>query len=151
MTGKADFPIGHGAQDYWIGEPIEAAELAALPLRERVRRVVIAINALGGGLTADAPAAANPDLADRVDRWQRRTGAAEAFAVARQLLDTVAEPGEDTMLLRMAAQTGGYASDGTPRGDWLAAMAGLMVGPAGLGRPPAPRSRSARGRRWSTA
>ena len=133
VTGKADFPIGHGAQDYWIGEPIEAAELAALPLRERVRRVVTAINALGGGLTADAPAAANPDLADRVDRWQRRTGAAEAFAVARQLQDTVAEPGEDTMLLRMAAQTGGYASDGTPRGDWLAAMAGLMVGPAGAG------------------
>jgi hypothetical protein len=129
MDSKAEFPVGHGAQDYWIGDPIEASDLKAMPLRDRVERVVTAINALGGAHDAQTPLPPDPDLTDRVARWQRRTGADEAFAVAWQVLETVADPSEDTMVLRLAAQTGGYSSDGTPRGDWLAAIAGRMFGP----------------------
>ena len=128
MDSKADFPVGHGAQDYWIGDPIEASDLRDLPLRDRVERVVTAINALGGAHDTETPLPPDPELAGRVAQWRRRTGAAEAFAVAWQILETVADPGEDTMVLRMAAQTGGYVSDGTPRGDWLAAIAGRMFG-----------------------
>jgi len=141
---KGEFPVGHGSQDYWIGEPIEASTLSAIPLRDRVELVLSAINMLGVPPGEEVPRPPDPEMADRVARWQRVTGTDEAFAVAWQVLEAVAEPSADTRILRAAAQSGGYRSDGTPHGDWLAACGRRLFGPNGPAGPevgfPAPTS-----------
>lgn len=131
IDGKAELPVGHGRQDYWIGEPIEAAELGAMRLRDRVDRVLSAINTLGVANDVEVPLPPDPELAARVERWRQQTGADEAFAAAWQVLDTADRPSEETQVLRAAARAGHYRSDGTPRGDWLATVAELFFGPRG--------------------
>ena len=80
ITGKADVPVAHGHQDYWIGSPIEPQELRALPLRDRVDRVVSAINELGVNPVDDAPLPSDKAFAAKVDAWRRESGAHEVFA-----------------------------------------------------------------------
>ncbi len=74
ITSKAEFPVGHGRQDYWIGEPIEAKELRALPLRQRVNRVVSAINELGVSPAVDQPLPADVGFASRAGLTQQKSG-----------------------------------------------------------------------------
>jgi hypothetical protein len=131
IEGKAEFPVGHGSQDYWIGEPIEAAELDALGLRDRVERVLTAINSLGVANREETPLPPDPEMASRVRRWQQRTGVGEAFAAAWQVLDQLQDPSEETLVLRDAASTWHYRSDGTPRGDWLSVVGEKVFGPRG--------------------
>ena len=131
IQGKAEFPVGHGSQEYWIGEPIEAAALRSMPLRDRVDHVITAINTLGGSHDQEVPLAPDPDFARRCESWQRRTGCDEVFATAWQILTKTADPSPETTTLRQAAEAGAYRSDGTATGDWLGDVAKLLFGPHG--------------------
>ncbi len=86
ITGKAEFPVGHGRQDYWIGEPIEPDELRKLPLRDRVNRVVTAINELGVTPASDFPLAADAEFAKRAAQTQQASAVHEVFAAIWQIL-----------------------------------------------------------------
>jgi len=131
IEGKAEFPVGHGSQDYWIGGPIEPDQLRSLPLRDRVDYVIDAINTLGGTNRNEMPLPSDAAFADRVDAWQDRTGCDEVFATAWQILADAAAPSEETLTLRGAAAAGTYRSDGTAQGDWLGDIANLVFGPKG--------------------
>lgn len=76
---KRDFPVGMARQDVFLGAPIEAAALAALPYKERVASVSAAIAALGP--REDAPNAPQPELPDAAPR-----------AVLASLVDPAAIP-----------------------------------------------------------
>ncbi len=131
IEGKAEFPVGHGSQDYWIGEPIEASELREMGLRQRVDRVVSAINNLGVSVDADGPRPDDPEFAALAEQWRQQTGSNDVFAALWRGLEQAAHTGSDTQLLQDAAVAGHFRSDGTPHGEWLAQMARLFFGPNG--------------------
>jgi len=131
IDGKAELPVGHGRQDYWIGEPIEADALRKMMLRDRVNHVVAAINKLGVSNEQEVPLPGDPAFAALVDVWQERSGSNEVFAAAWQILEEAEGPGEEAAILRAAAVAGTYQSDGTSRGDWLGRVAALFFGPDG--------------------
>ncbi|MGY9074145.1 MAG: beta-ketoacyl synthase N-terminal-like domain-containing protein [Acidimicrobiales bacterium] len=132
---KLEFPHGHSRQDYWIGTPIESAQLAALSLRDRIDRVVTSINNLGVHPSEEVPKPGDLDLTRRVAGWNKQTGSHEVFAAGWQLLVDRAATAEgvtaELSLLLDAAESGTYRSDGTPVGDWLANVAELVFGPRG--------------------
>lgn len=125
ISGKAEFPVGHAAQDYWIGEPIEAETLRAMTLRDRVQCVLAAINGLGGSHAVEQPNAPDPAFAARVADRQWRTGVHEVHAAAWEILRDCAAPSAETERL-LAHGAGG--SDGSSLGSWLANVAELLVG-----------------------
>ena len=54
-TEKLEFPVGFGAQDYYIGAAIEPGELEALPYVERAKKVLSLINSVGPMGKSDSP------------------------------------------------------------------------------------------------
>lgn len=128
IQGKAEVPFNQGTQDYWLGEPIEPAFLASLPLKERIAHVVGAINHLGGTNANERPNAGDPAFAAKVADHERRTGVSEVFAAMWEVLEDCDDASDETMLLREALSEGSYTSDGSERGDWLDLMASLLLG-----------------------
>ncbi len=100
VRGKLDLPVGHGSQDYWIGPPIEPAELGPLTLRNRVGRVVSAINELGPSPATDEPLPGNGELESRVEAWQKRTGSHQVFAAIWEQIKQAPGLSEETAMLR---------------------------------------------------
>ncbi len=133
IAGKAEVPVGHGRQDYWIGAPIEADELRSIRLRDRVDHVVSSINSLGVTPEDEVPLDGDPVFAARVRQWQQRTGGNEVFAAAWQILQQADDVHDEAQILRDAAAAGTYRPDGTPRGEWLGGMAALLLGAGSVG------------------
>ncbi|MFT4596537.1 MAG: 1-acyl-sn-glycerol-3-phosphate acyltransferase, partial [Paracrocinitomix sp.] len=130
ISGKAEVPFGHGAQDYWIGEPLEADFLASLPLKDRVETVLGAINTLGGTNANERPNQPDKLFAAKVAEFEAATGVNDVFAAMWQAIEERAVVSEETELLRAAAAAGRYVSDGTPRGDWLGDVGSALLGSA---------------------
>ncbi len=128
IAGKAEFPFGHGKQDYWIGRAIEPSMLASLHLRDRRDLVLDAINALGGGNDLEEPLPQDPAFTNRVKSWQRTTGTHEVFAAAWEVLQDCENPSEDTQILLNSADEGTHTFDAAERGPWLRRMAALLRG-----------------------
>ena len=126
ISGKAEFPHEHAAQDYWIGEPIEADVLRAMSLRDRVEHVVSAINVLGGSNTFEQPNAPDPAFASRVADSQWRTGVNEVYAAAWHILVDRTSPSAETERLRRYASTKSE-SDAASLGPWLREVAELFL------------------------
>jgi 3-hydroxymyristoyl/3-hydroxydecanoyl-(acyl carrier protein) dehydratase/1-acyl-sn-glycerol-3-phosphate acyltransferase len=72
VAERLEFPLGMAAQDLTVGAPLAPDELAAWPLRERVRRVVDAINSLAPH--AEDAHAPDPEFEWAVAEWQRLRG-----------------------------------------------------------------------------
>lgn len=130
ISGKAEVPIGHAAQDYWIGEPLEAHFLQSLPLKERVDTVLRAINSLGGNSADERPNPPDELFARKVAKFEATNQVNDVFAAMWQVLEERAVASEETNLLRKAVASGEYVSDGTPRGDWLGLIAPYLLGSA---------------------
>jgi acyl transferase domain-containing protein/3-hydroxymyristoyl/3-hydroxydecanoyl-(acyl carrier protein) dehydratase/1-acyl-sn-glycerol-3-phosphate acyltransferase len=130
ITGKAEFPDGHAAQDYWIGEPIEAETLQAMTLRDRVEHVVSAINDLGVPNSVEQPNAPDPAFAAKVADRQWRTGVHEVHAAAWEILLDCPSPSAETQLL-LRHESSGLDPDAAPLGPWLGAVAELLLGSDG--------------------
>jgi acyl transferase domain-containing protein/3-hydroxymyristoyl/3-hydroxydecanoyl-(acyl carrier protein) dehydratase/1-acyl-sn-glycerol-3-phosphate acyltransferase len=81
---RLDFPVGHGALNIHIGRPIAAAAIAGLPLAERQRVVLAALN---DGVADEEPAAPDPAFGRAVAAIRARDGVSEPQAVLGALLD----------------------------------------------------------------
>jgi len=134
IKGKSEFPVGHSMQDYWIGAPIWPDELGSLLLRDRIARVLEAINTLGTRPEQEEPLPPDLDFAKRVAAWQTRTGAHEVFSTIYCLLEdltTTGESSQETARLVAGAQAGRFVSDGSPLDNWIAGFATHLYGPRG--------------------
>lgn len=80
---KLDLPFGLGKQDYHIGKPIAARELAALPLKERKARVLDAINGAGLPHEAERPIAADEAYRRAMERRAAASGSSLFEAILR--------------------------------------------------------------------
>jgi 3-hydroxymyristoyl/3-hydroxydecanoyl-(acyl carrier protein) dehydratase/1-acyl-sn-glycerol-3-phosphate acyltransferase len=92
LAKKLDFPWRYGAQEYFIGTPIEPTELASLPLRERKERVLAAINRLREG-DQEEPSAGDPLFESRVRRRSVGSGISETEAVLIECAELGSECG----------------------------------------------------------
>ncbi len=131
IAGKAEFPVGHGSQDYRIGSPIEPSQLASLNLRDRRDLVLKAINSLGGSNADEAPLPQDTAFVARVKERQKQAGAHEVFAAAWEVLQDCKQPSEDTQILRRSAASMRHVFDQTDHGRWLGNVASLLFGPTG--------------------
>jgi acyl transferase domain-containing protein/1-acyl-sn-glycerol-3-phosphate acyltransferase len=130
-----EFPTGMGRQVVWIGRPLEPAELAALPYKERKDLVVGAINGLGPSNAEETPGASDPEFAAAAAAWSRATGASPEHAVLHETLRRVDHPCDGTRLLLDAVRARRLpAADGTS-GPWLAELAKRLGGRAGTAPP----------------
>jgi hypothetical protein len=130
ITGKLDFPHGYAAQDYRIGQAIEAAELRALPYGERGPRVMNAINGLGPNAADEVPHTSDPRFADGVTRWQASTGVSEVEAVFFRVLQEVPDPSPDTRMLLDRAQYDDVIKADGGEDRWLSDLADRLTGAA---------------------
>jgi 1-acyl-sn-glycerol-3-phosphate acyltransferase len=133
IEGKAEFPVGMGRQDYFIGAPVSARELRELPYRDRARRVITAINELGIGNDAEEPLPGDEGFRDAVRSWSEQTGAAPVEATFYRVLEALAAPGAETRSLIDGASRGELVLEDDDAGRWLAPFARALYGPRGPG------------------
>ena len=130
LAERLDFPVGYGRQDLYFGAPLEPAELARLPLKDRKEAVLAALNALGPG-SLETPSAPDPTFAAQVEAWQKRTGCAPEDAVFYATLAGASSPeSEAVRRLLDGARTGQLllGDDATDR--WLGDFARSLFGSA---------------------
>ncbi len=118
---RLEFPVGYGKQGFYLGKSIWPEELRALPLPDRKRRVLEAIN--GAGPAIDTPTEPDPDFVRLVDEHRRRTGATEPQAVLFLTLERYASACLETRDLLRAIHAGRLDLPATPEGAWLRGMA----------------------------
>jgi 3-hydroxymyristoyl/3-hydroxydecanoyl-(acyl carrier protein) dehydratase/1-acyl-sn-glycerol-3-phosphate acyltransferase len=130
LADRLDFPVGYGRQDLYFGAPIEPAELAKLPLKDRKDAVLTALNTLGPG-DSDAPSTPDPGLEAQVDAWRARTGCSLESAVFYAALATASAPESDGVRrLLDAARTGSLVIGRSAADRWLGDFAQSLFGTA---------------------
>jgi 3-hydroxymyristoyl/3-hydroxydecanoyl-(acyl carrier protein) dehydratase/1-acyl-sn-glycerol-3-phosphate acyltransferase len=131
LPERVDFPVGMGRQDFWLGTPIDARELAALPYKERTARVLAAINGLGPSAETEVPFAGDPTFEASVRAWIEQTGAEHAAATVFRALEGWSDPEPSIAALIEGARDGALVVPATPKGEWLAELARRLYGPRG--------------------
>jgi hypothetical protein len=105
VAERLEFPVGHGAQTYWIGRPIWPEDLRAMGLAERQRAVLEAINRLGPAAGAEQPAPPDAHFQQELNGWHTRTGLPEVPAVMFKTLEDLPDPRPETKALIAAVRT----------------------------------------------
>lgn len=131
ISGKLEFPIGHGAQDYTIGAPILPETLRALAYGERSRHVLSAMNSLGPVRPLETPSAPDRAFSKLVAGWQTETGASEVEATLLRILQEVENPGPEAVSLIDGMRAGRLKLAADPKSVWLAELARRLYGPDG--------------------
>ena len=128
---KLEYPVGMGRQDTWMGAPIHPEELAAIPYKDRIERVVGAINDLGPANAEERPTAPDAAFRARVDERIERTGVPVGLST---LVEVLAERAEtqgdvsDEVKRLLAADTQGRLDFGpSARDAWLATLADMLL------------------------
>ena len=129
LAQRLDFPVGYGRQDIHFGAPLEPADLARLPLKDRKDAVLAAINALGPG-SLDTPSAPDPVFAAQVEAWQKRTGCAPEDAVFHATLAGASSLESEAVRLVEGARTGQLLLGDDARDRWLGDFAQSLFGSA---------------------
>jgi len=123
LEGFIDFPVGYGAMDCLLGRPIEAAELAALPPRQRRALVLDRINGLGGPLEAEIPCRPDPAFKAAMRGFMDRFGVLEpAMATIWAALARLPQPSPEIALALRGIEEGRLEVADTPEGLWIAAL-----------------------------
>ncbi len=128
---KLEYPIGMTRQDYWLGAPILPEELAELGYKERIERILDAINNLGPSPKDEVPGAPNLELVDRVSAWMARTETTVGLATIVEVLEHVREPSEAVTRLLEGKRRGRLTTGASPTERWLGELARLLYGPLG--------------------
>ncbi len=124
IEGKLEFPVGYGAQDYYVGKAIMPETLSALPYAERAPAVVGAIESLGPAPSEERPAAANPRLQQAVSRRRVEAKVGEVEAVFVEVLRGVRAPSGETRAVMAAVLEG----RGLPAGVSTPALEAFVQG-----------------------
>ena len=114
-----DFPTGLAGQDYYFGAPIPADELRELPLKQRLARVLDAMNGLGPELEEESPHASNAVLAAAVAHAEKHLS--HPAAVISEVLRGLQGPSPETRQL-LALLDG----DATEAGEWVRQLAEIL-------------------------
>lgn len=125
VTDKLEYPVGMGRQDYWLGAPITPAELAALPYKERIERIVGAIGALGPDADIETPLPGDPELAAAVAQ-RVAGGTSDGLATLVEVIARRDNLGADTRTL-LSAVDGAEVPEG-PTADWTRGLAAMLRG-----------------------
>ncbi|MCB9698277.1 MAG: 1-acyl-sn-glycerol-3-phosphate acyltransferase, partial [Alphaproteobacteria bacterium] len=131
LTERLEFPVGMGVQDVWIGTPIPAAELAAVPYKERKERVVGAMNTIGPPKGEEVPFDGDPAFAAKVAERVARTGVDEPHAVLLEVLAETEGAHADSLRIVEGDRTGELRIGSDPKERWLGELARRMYGPNG--------------------
>ncbi|HHH28719.1 MAG TPA: 3-hydroxyacyl-[acyl-carrier-protein] dehydratase FabA, partial [Polyangiaceae bacterium] len=126
VAEKLEYPTGMGRQDYWLGTPIPPSELEDLGYKERIERVVQAVNALGP--SADVPHPPDPELAAAVDARTRRSSVPFGLATLLEVL-SAREHGPEVAALLSAVEHGAAIPADDARGRWIAGLASVFTKP----------------------
>ena len=120
---KLEYPVGMGRQDYWLGRPIAPAELAALSYKERIERVVGAIEGLGASTAQEVPHAPDPVFEAKV-LARVQTGVRIGVATLVELLaarDDASVEVKSVLAAIDRGDLGGFGDDAA--GRWLEGLA----------------------------
>jgi hypothetical protein len=131
LTERIDFPLGFGRQDYYLGRAILPAELSGLPLIERKRKIVGAINALGPLAVEETPSSPDLQFGAAVQDWIARTGATEEHAVLYATLAGLPDPGDMVRRILAGTRTGKLLLGDSPEDRWLAEFVRPLYGSRG--------------------
>jgi hypothetical protein len=131
LEERAEFPIGMGSQEYYLGRPILPDELKGLPYKERIDQVVSAINGLGPRADEEIPFEGDRAFAAKVDSWIEQTGATQAHATFFRVLEELSAPGPEVERLLEGARAGELRLDDSPKGRWLKELARRLFGDHG--------------------
>ncbi len=96
VATRLEFPVGYGRQDFFFGRPIAPDELRALPLADRKRRVLDAINALG----TEPRHVPSPAFAAKVKARIDAASVAEPEAALFCALEELVDPSPESELMR---------------------------------------------------
>jgi 3-oxoacyl-(acyl-carrier-protein) synthase/3-hydroxymyristoyl/3-hydroxydecanoyl-(acyl carrier protein) dehydratase/1-acyl-sn-glycerol-3-phosphate acyltransferase len=123
MNERLEFPLGYGAQDIYLGQPLDAGELADLPLRPRREKVLDALNKLGPALSTEVPNNPDPAFQKAVGALVRDRGLPPARAAVLQALREYPDTGAPlTQVIDQLMKEGGGFGDGPDR-EWLSRLA----------------------------
>jgi len=130
-VARLEFPVGYGRQQYRIGRPILPDTLSRIAYRDRAQAVLEAINALGGDIRDEHPAAPDPLFAQRVQSWMASSGASLEDAVIYAVLFESAHPNPAIRRLVDGARQGRLVLGSDAASRWLATLARMLYGPRG--------------------
>lgn len=119
LLARLEFPIGYAKQDISIGTPIAPAELAALPLDQRKRPVLEAMNTLGLDLSREVPNPPDPEFALGVVELRQRFAMAEPRATILHMLHCDPHVRGPLRALVDATREGGTFAGSGPGAGWL--------------------------------
>ena len=120
---RLDFPLGFARQDIHIGAPLWPEDLASLPLAERKRAVLDAINGTGAVLSDEVPNEPRPDFEEAARAIASTQGLGLPRAATLQaVLNAIPSDRPLAGLARRMAMGEG-AEDADP---WLSALAGWL-------------------------
>lgn len=123
LTERLEFPLGYGAQDIYLGRPLDADELADLPLGPRREKVLDALNKLGPALSTEVPNNPDPAFQKAVGALVRDRGLPPAQAAVLQALREYPDTGAPlTQVIDQLMEEGGGFGDGPDR-EWLSRLA----------------------------
>lgn len=123
LAERLEFPLGHGAQDIYLGKPVDPAELAGLPLGPRRDRVLAALNSLGPDAADELPNPGDADFTAGVDRLVAELDLPAARASVLLALERDPDTGDRVKAVIEALRRGDALADGLPGRDWLAGLA----------------------------
>ncbi|MGE0786311.1 MAG: 1-acyl-sn-glycerol-3-phosphate acyltransferase [Sandaracinaceae bacterium] len=130
VADKLEFPVGYGAQDYWLGSPIRAAELQRLPYKQRIERVIDAINSLGPTPEDETPHPPDPAFGARVDARAGGSGQREPYAaIAEAFIEASSLRADLSPALAAALDVAPSERrlPATDEGAWASSMAALLA------------------------
>ncbi|MBK5267919.1 MAG: polyketide synthase dehydratase domain-containing protein [Acidimicrobiia bacterium] len=126
LEDKLEIPLG--AQDYVVGGPITPDEIASWPYGERRRRVLDALNNVGGRQVVTPT---DVSFEAGVESWSASTGARQVESTFIRVLEAIEDPSPETLRLLHGARSGELVVGSEPVDVWLAEVACVLYGPDG--------------------
>jgi PfaB family protein len=129
-ASRLELPVGYGQQDYWIGRPISARELAGMPFAARTKHVLAAINGLGVTPEQERPTHANAELARDIAAWRSTHRVSETQAAMAVALQRLRDPSDEGRALLAELQGEPSAASQTAMDAWRARLGAWLLGRA---------------------
>jgi 3-hydroxymyristoyl/3-hydroxydecanoyl-(acyl carrier protein) dehydratase/1-acyl-sn-glycerol-3-phosphate acyltransferase len=128
LPARLEFPLGHGAQDYWLGAPLLPERLEALPYKQRKELVLAAINGLGPPAGEERPSPGDAAFAQAAEAWRARTGTSSEHATLYATLASLPDPHPEVRALLAVARGEDPGALPEDRRGWLTELGGRLGG-----------------------